>query len=30
LTGTELVEGNYTSPVAEAYEFNEACYLLEG
>lgn len=30
LTGTDLIEGNYTSPVAAAYEFNEACYKLEG
>lgn len=30
LTGTELVEGPYVSPVAEAYEFTGACYVLEG
>ncbi len=30
VAGTTLVEANYTSPVAAAYEFNEACYALEG
>jgi ABC-type branched-subunit amino acid transport system substrate-binding protein len=29
-TGAVTVESNYTSPVAEAYEFTEACYVLEG
>lgn len=30
LTGVEVIEAAYTSPVAEAYEFTEACYQLEG
>ncbi|HEY7824631.1 MAG TPA: hypothetical protein VIG24_17450, partial [Acidimicrobiia bacterium] len=30
LTGTELIESFYTSPVAANFEFNEACYFLEG
>ena len=30
IAATTLVEGNYTSPVAAAFEFNEACFLLEG
>jgi len=29
-TGTELIESFYTSPVAENFEFTEACYFLEG
>lgn len=29
-TGAVTIESNYTSPVAEAYEFNSACYVLEG
>jgi ABC-type branched-subunit amino acid transport system substrate-binding protein len=27
-TGSTLVESNYTSPIAEAFEFNEACFSL--
>ena len=27
-TGSTLVESNYTSPTAEAFEFNEACFSL--
>ncbi len=27
-TGSTLVEENYTSPIAEAFEFNEACFSL--
>jgi len=30
IASTTLVEANYISPVAAAYEFNEACYQLEG
>lgn len=30
VAGTSLVEAAYTSPTAAAYEFNEACYQLEG
>jgi ABC-type branched-subunit amino acid transport system substrate-binding protein len=30
IAATSLVEAAYTSPVAEAFEFTEACYLLEG
>jgi hypothetical protein len=29
-TGAVTVESNFTSPVAEAYEFTGACYVLEG
>jgi ABC-type branched-subunit amino acid transport system substrate-binding protein len=29
-TGTSVVEAEYTSEIAGSYEFNEACYLLEG
>lgn len=29
-TGSMLVEADYTSPTAAAYEFNEACFQLEG
>jgi ABC-type branched-subunit amino acid transport system substrate-binding protein len=29
-TGSTLVAENYTSPTAAAFEFNEACYKLEG
>lgn len=29
LTGTETIESFYTSPVAENFEFTEACYFLE-
>ncbi|MDH3463401.1 MAG: ABC transporter substrate-binding protein, partial [Acidimicrobiia bacterium] len=29
-TGSMIVEYNYTSPTAAAYEFTEACYKLEG
>lgn len=30
VTGTETIESFYTSPVAENFEFNEACFFLEG
>jgi hypothetical protein len=30
VAGTSLVEAGYTSPTAAAFEFNEACYQLEG
>jgi ABC-type branched-subunit amino acid transport system substrate-binding protein len=30
LTGSTTIEEAYTSPVAAAYEFTEACYKLEG
>jgi hypothetical protein len=29
-TGTMIVESNYTSEIAAAYEFTGACYVLEG
>ncbi len=29
-TGTEIVEENYTSDIAAAFEFTGACYVLEG
>ncbi|MGF1616999.1 MAG: ABC transporter substrate-binding protein [Acidimicrobiia bacterium] len=29
-TGTMIVESNYTSDIAAAYEFTGACYVLEG
>jgi ABC-type branched-subunit amino acid transport system substrate-binding protein len=29
-TGTQIVEANYTSDTAAAYEFTGACYVLEG
>jgi ABC-type branched-subunit amino acid transport system substrate-binding protein len=28
--GEEVLETDYTHPITEAYEFNEACYSLEG
>lgn len=28
--GEEVLETNYTHPITEAFEFNEACYSLEG
>jgi ABC-type branched-subunit amino acid transport system substrate-binding protein len=28
--GEEVLETNYTNPITEAYEFNSACYSLEG
>lgn len=30
LTGTEVIEAEYVSPVAEAFVFEAACYQLEG
>jgi hypothetical protein len=27
-TGATLIESMYTSPIAEAYEFTEACFAL--
>ena len=29
-TGSVVVEANYTSDIAAAYEFTGACYVLEG
>jgi hypothetical protein len=29
-TGTMIVESNYTSEIAAAYEYTGACYVLEG
>jgi hypothetical protein len=28
--GEEVLETNYTHPITEAFEFNSACYSLEG
>ncbi len=30
VTGSTTIESLYTSPVAENYEFTEACFVLEG